>query len=290
MRLLRLTLLSCAALACCAATAAAQPGPAVARLVFPVVGGSSYGNDWGDARGTGSHEGIDIMAARRAPAVAAEGGTVEFWTTSANAGCMLYLHGDSGTDYWYIHLNNDLGEGNDNRGRCVPGVSYAAGLADGARVEAGELVGYVGDSGDANGISPHLHFEVHPDGGAPVNPYRHLRRAQQLLFPARAGATFTLSLSGTVLEVGAGKLELRVDGLRVWPWRTTVPELDRTLVVKLGAGALVRAARVGGSTVSRGADGLTGREVVILTAPAPASLAAQRGDDGALTAASVAVA
>ena len=52
--------------------------------------------------------------------LAAEAGTVEFHTTSARAGCMLYLNGKSGTQYLYVHLNNDLTDGNDNQGRCAP--------------------------------------------------------------------------------------------------------------------------------------------------------------------------
>ena len=136
-------------------------------LVFPVLGEATYIDDFGDARGQGAHEGNDIMAPRRALALAAEAGTVKFHTTSSRAGCMLYLNGESGTEYLYIHLNNDLTSGNDNQGTCVPGVAYAKGLKSGAKVLAGEPIGYVGDSGDADGIHPHLHFEVHPNGGAP---------------------------------------------------------------------------------------------------------------------------
>ena len=65
-----------------------------------------------------------------------------------------------------------------------------AGDSDGAQVAAGEPVGFVGDSGDANGMHPHLHFEVHPERGAATDPFRYLNRAQHLLFrsgsPARA--------------------------------------------------------------------------------------------------------
>ena len=109
-------------------------------LVFPVLGEATYTDDFGDARGQGRHEGNDIMAPRRALALAAEAGTVKFWTTSSRAGCMLYLEGESGTEYLYIHLNNDLTTANDNRGKCVPGVAYAKGLKSGAKVAAGEPI------------------------------------------------------------------------------------------------------------------------------------------------------
>ena len=65
------------------------------------------------------------MTTWRSPAVAAEDGTIKFWTTSARAGCMLYLYGASGTTYLYIHLNNDLTAKRDNKGKCVPGTAYA---------------------------------------------------------------------------------------------------------------------------------------------------------------------
>ena len=156
-----------------ASTAAAKGIP---QLIFPIVGQATYGDDYGDPRGQGRHDGNDIMSVRRAPAVAVEDGTVKFHTTSWRAGCMLYLDGASGTQYLYIHLNNDLTAANDNRGKCVPGVAYARGLKSDTRVTAGQTIGFVGDSGDADGIEPHLHFEVHPGGGASVNPYGHSHR------------------------------------------------------------------------------------------------------------------
>ena len=157
------------------------------------------------------------MAPRRALALAAEAGTVKFHTTSSRAGCMLYLDGESGTEYLYIHLNNDLTSGNDNQGKCVPGVAYAKGLKSGAKVLAGEPIAYVGDSGDADGIHPHLHFEVHPDGGAAVSPFPYLRKAKRLLFAARPGTTFTLALTGTVVTAAGQDLQLSLDQVRSWP-------------------------------------------------------------------------
>ena len=106
---------------------------------------------------------------KKSPVVAVEDGKIKFWTTSARAGCMLYLYGASGTTYLYIHLNNDVTMANDNRGKCVAGGSYWPGLKDGAKVVAGQAIGFVGDSGDADG-TPHLHFEVHPHDGAADEP------------------------------------------------------------------------------------------------------------------------
>ncbi len=130
--------------------------------------------------------------------MAAESGKIKFWTTSAPAGCMLYLYGASGTTYLYIHLNNDLTRGNDNRGKCVPGGSYWPGLKDGAEGRRRQPIGFVGDSGDADG-TPHLHFEVHPNDGGPVNPYPYLNRATRVLFTAPPGSAVTLSLKGSVI-------------------------------------------------------------------------------------------
>jgi hypothetical protein len=217
MRLPRTTariLLPAAALALVASAGVHKSRAAVAsstppaRIVFPVVGKTTFSDDFGDPRPQGPHQGNDVLAARHTPVVAAEAGTVQLWTQSASAGCMLYLHGRSGTTYLYIHLNNDLGAGNDNQGRCKDGVAYAPGLRDGQKVAAGALLGFVGDSGDANGAHPHLHFELHPGGGRAVSPYRWLEHARHLLYP---GATtphpvtpFALKLTGTVLAVSTG--------------------------------------------------------------------------------------
>ena len=198
-----------------AASAAAAPDKGVPRLIFPVVGAVEYSDDFGDPRAGGTHEGNDILAARHAPAVAVEAGTVKFWTTSAQAGCMLYLYGASGTTYLYIHLNNDLTSHNDNRGSCIAGTSYAPGLKSGAHVAAGQLVGYVGDSGDANGIHPHLHFEVHPGDGAAVSPYPYLKKARPLLFYAKKGTTVSVNLTGTVVSSLDGFLKVKASEVQI---------------------------------------------------------------------------
>jgi hypothetical protein len=184
-------------------------------MVFPVVGPAKLYNDFGAPRGSGAHQGNDITAPKRALVVAVEAGTVKFHTTSWRAGCMLYLYGKSGTTYLYVHLNNDLTQKNDNRGKCVPGVAYAKGLKSGDAVVAGQPVAYLGDSGDADGIVSHLHFEMHPGDKGAVDPYRHLRRAKRLLFAAPPRSIVSLALKGTFVSLVPDKLQVKVNSLRV---------------------------------------------------------------------------
>ena len=279
-------LLSAVLLGLAGTVSAAPPKPgAVPALIFPVAAATTYQDDFGQARAGGPHQGNDLLAARKAPAVAAESGTVQFWTTSATAGCMLYLHGDSGTTYLYIHLNNDLTARNDNRGKCVPGVAYARGLKNGTRVKAGQLVGYVGDSGDADGAHPHLHFEVHPGGGAAVDPYSYLQAAQHLLFYAKVGTPFALALSGTVVAATETTLKLQVSLLQAFPMSVTLKTLAQPLTLTVPATAVVQ--QKSATPPARLLAAYAGEPVLAWTQPAPATLKAQLGADGALTAALV---
>jgi len=274
-----------------AGAASASGSAKVPTLVFPVLGATTYTDDFGDPRGQGAHEGNDIMAPKRALALAAEAGTVKFWTTSARAGCMLYLEGESGTEYLYVHLNNDLTLENDNQGQCVPGVAYAQGLQDGAKVLAGEPIGFVGDSGDANGIQAHLHFEVHPNGGGAVSPYPHLRKARQLLFAARAGTTFTLALTGTLLAAAGQDVSLDLEQVRSWPGGRRIKQAGVKVAVSIPETASIEG--VTGAPEVAGFSALElltkGLPVTIWTAPAKVTLAAQSGARGTLSASRVVV-
>ncbi|HEY7018803.1 MAG TPA: M23 family metallopeptidase [Gaiellaceae bacterium] len=264
------------------AGAAAPPN----KIVFPVLGTATYTDDFGEARAGGRHQGIDIVAVKRSLALAAEAGKVEFWTKSATAGCMLYLHGQSGTDYDYIHLNNDLTPKNDNRGKCVAGTAYFKGLKNGAKVVAGQPVGYVGDSGDANGIHPHLHFELHPNRKAAVDPYAWLQRATHLLFSARRGSPFTLELLGSVAAVTEDSVQLSVTTVNAWPMRQKQTKLKRRLLVSVPTTATVQfVPRLGDPGTPTDLTSLKPKEQVdIWTTPAPTTLRAQRGDDLVLSA------
>jgi hypothetical protein len=256
------------------------------KIVFPVLGPVNYHDDFGEPRAGGAHQGIDIMAPKRSIALAAEAGKIEFWTRSASAGCMLYLHGQSGTDYYYIHLNNDRTLHNDNRGRCVAGTSYAKGLKNGAKIAAGQVIGFVGDSGDADGAHPHLHFELHPGRKGAVDAYPWLQRASRLLFAAPRGMPFTLDLRGTVVAVTDEDLQMRLTAVSAWPMRQRQSKLKRRVLLTVPAEATVqRVPKVGapGTEVAL-SSAKPGQQVDVWTATAPTTLRAQRGDDSVLTA------
>jgi murein DD-endopeptidase MepM/ murein hydrolase activator NlpD len=127
---------------------------------FPVLMGKHrYTNDWGAARqNTGAHEGNDVFAPAGTPVLAVTDGTLQRVGTARVPGNRLYLHTARGDYYFYGHLS-----------------SFEAGARSGKRVKAGEVLGYVGSTGDAEPTPPHVHFEIHPGGGPPVNPYPFLR-------------------------------------------------------------------------------------------------------------------
>jgi peptidase M23-like protein len=257
--------------------------PVGKTIVFPVIGPARLTQSFGDPRGQGSHQGEDIMSVRRAVAVASEAGKVRFYSGSSRAGCMLYLYADSGTKYLYIHLNNDLTNGNDNRGRCVPGTAFAVGLKDGQRVLAGQPIGFVGDSGDANGVEPHLHYEIHPGGGAAADPYPYLRASKRLLFYAPPGSIYSLQLAGRVLAVGTETLRVKLSVLRT-SFGMTIKQLARPLTVTVPVGSLVERGRGTALRPASLGSAKAGEAVSVWTEPAQATAEAQAGKDGALSA------
>jgi hypothetical protein len=283
-----------------AGTAAAKPDPPARhritkpppptvngkQIVFPVLGRSQLTLSFGDPRAQGAHQGEDIMADRWTPALAAEAGRVRFHTTSGRAGCMLYLYGRSGTKYLYVHLNNDLTQRNDNRGNCVPGTAYWKGLRDGMQVEAGQPIGFVGDSGDANGVSPHLHFEVHPPGKHAVDPIPYLRNAKRLLFYAPSGTIVALAMTGKVLSVGAERLRVRVGTLRGSPMGVVLRRLAFPVTITVPTSAIVERSGSAGAaaTLVQLASAKPGETVVVWTEAAPATAEALVGKAGALSA------
>ena len=260
---------------------APKPQP-TKQLIFPVLGTAEFSDDFGAPRSQGSHEGNDILAPRRALALAAEAGKVRFEAGSTRGGCMLYLDGRSGTTYVYIHLNNDLTAGNDNRGGCKMGVAFPRGLKSGARVAAGQPVGFVGDSGDANGIQPHLHFEVRLRGSRAVNPYPRLLAARRLLFYAPPGSTYTLNLSAKVVSATPTSLRVRVHTLRLSPTGLVLRRLSRLVTLTVPDYATIERGTTGQAATLASAK--RGDNVAIWTEAAAVTQAAQFGKAGWISA------
>jgi len=145
-----------------------------ASMYFPVVGDNYYSDTFGAPRSGGrTHHGVDIMADKMVPVVAVADGTVG-WIHNEQGGdcCAMALKHDDGWESWYIHLNNDTPGTDDGLG-----YGFAPGIEAGVHVFAGQLIGWVGDSGNAEWTGSHLHFEVHEPGGVVVNPTPHVDAA-----------------------------------------------------------------------------------------------------------------
>ncbi|MBI5156843.1 MAG: peptidoglycan-binding protein [Acidimicrobiia bacterium] len=149
-------------------------------LTFPVNGPATFTDSFYSARSGGHHHAQDLMSPKMVPVVAAASATVRYVNFSRNPNdlrpdrcCSLVLDHDDGWASWYIHLNNDAPGTDDGRGWGI-----APGILPGVHVEAGQLIGWVGDSGNAEATSPHLHFELYDTEGVLVNPFAALRAAQ----------------------------------------------------------------------------------------------------------------
>ncbi len=137
-------------------------------LTIPVrgVAAGALVRSFDQARGDRRHEALDIMAPAGTPVVAVEDGTVAKLFTSEAGGLTIYQFDPSRVvAYYYAHLD-----------------AYAQGLTEGATVRRGEVIGYVGSTGNADAQAPHLHFavfELGPDRrwweGTPIDPYEVIR-------------------------------------------------------------------------------------------------------------------
>ena len=113
-----------------------------------------FRNDWGNPRSGGrTHKGNDIFGARGKDVYAVTSGSLRT-RTGGLGGIALWLYGNDGNAYYFAHLDG-----------------WAPGIQTGTRVNQGQVIGYVGNTGNAVGGAHHTHFQLHPGGGAPVNPY-----------------------------------------------------------------------------------------------------------------------
>ena len=240
MRILTLIITSLALLAPASALGAPEPP----FTLFPVVGGAHYTDDFGDGRAGGSHEGNDLLAPCGTPVIAVVPGTVTLdW--GSRSGWMVTLKGKS-TWYRYIHMD----------GRDGAKSAMAKGLKNGSRVKAGQIISYVGDTGDASGGPCHLHFELHR-GASVSSPYAYLRNATIVqLDPANPASANTatpqvsLTIKGVVAWTatigGEGRIIIRPTGIS----SSDGTKLSRAGTIALRASPTLFPAAVVGRTVT----------------------------------------
>ncbi|MCB1247107.1 MAG: M23 family metallopeptidase [Acidimicrobiia bacterium] len=170
------------------------------KLVFPIVGPTYFHSSFGGCRDncTREHHGNDLMTWKwkGLPVVAATDGVVTHVTyDEGNGGCSVWIQDRHRWSTRYLHLNNDIPGTDDTGFGCVPVNVYV-----GAEVKAGQVIGYVGDSGNAEHTPPHVHFELRMPNGHPVDPYRSLKKAERInyeILPTNF-QTATLAITASV--------------------------------------------------------------------------------------------
>ena len=164
----------------------ANAGTVVVKpIVFPVDGPVTYTDTFGACRDgcTRRHEGQDLMGKKMLPLLAAVDGVVDRLTfaNTSTGGNSVTIKAADGWTYHYLHINNDT-PGTDD-GKATRAQAFPANIVPGASVRRGQLVGYLGDSGNAESTGSHLHFEIRQPPapgsyrGTAINPYESLRQA-----------------------------------------------------------------------------------------------------------------
>lgn len=178
---------------------------------FPLAGEAYWSDDWYQARFTPEfhlHKGTDIFAARGTPVRAPVDGRVEFASEGAG-GLVAYVTGADGTFYYMAHLDR-----------------FAPDVRSGQSVKQGRVIAFNGSSGNAEGSSPHVHFEIHPGGGEAVNPKPFIDRwvqeaisGLQKVIPAyQAGLPRPFTVAGLLRRLDTGSLggPTSSDGPQLW--------------------------------------------------------------------------
>ncbi|HMR55038.1 MAG TPA: M23 family metallopeptidase [Candidatus Doudnabacteria bacterium] len=157
----------------------------VRTIVFPVLGTSNYYDDFGNPRSGGRlHEGNDIFAPKMRALVAAVDGTVVSVNyPEATWGMAVTIRDSDGYTYHYLHMNNDTPGTDDGGGDGMN--AYGPDIQQGNRVVKGQLIGYIGDSGNAETTPPHLHFEIRQPDRTAISPFQSLQNATRISEPVK---------------------------------------------------------------------------------------------------------
>jgi murein DD-endopeptidase MepM/ murein hydrolase activator NlpD len=166
----------------------AHADTATRSICFPVVEPVEFSSSFGAPRSGHSHQGNDLMGDKGYHLVApADGVIVDLRGPGQGYGdYSIRMQDAEGWFYAFLHMNNDTWGTDD--GGAPPEMTFAPGLAPGSTVRAGQFLGYMGDSGNAEGSSPHLHFEIRQPAGdlwsaAAIDPYPSLMAAPRCADP-----------------------------------------------------------------------------------------------------------
>ncbi len=234
--------------------AASSDSSVVVPIIFPLENRVAWTDTFGAARSGGrTHAGNDLMAPKMTPILAVVDGKADWLNLTGKLSSYnnlpyynILLRGDDGNDYFYIHLNNDTPGTDDGLGGVQ--YAYAPGLTNGTRVHRGDVIGYVGDSGNAEDTGSHLHFEIHLGGyvaaaagqtrtPSAIDPYASLKAAPTLAEWVAAGKpplTTTTTTPGSTTTTTAPRPTTTTTAPRPTT-TTTAPRPTTTTTVSTGA-------------------------------------------------------
>ena len=220
-------------------------------IVFPIVGRTVSINGFGSCRDncTREHHGVDILTYgwKGLPVVASHDGVI---TEIRDDGewCNVEVTGPDGWHTRYVHMNNDTPGYDDRKYECIPD-----GLAHGSSVKAGQLLGYVGDSGNAEHTQPHIHFEIRMPSGLPVDPLASLKAARRIelrqvgsedpiettaqiaryAYPEGAPTVTVMSVDDYLTLMGGGYLPVDLQGPLLLSEWDNVPQTTQDAIIAL---------------------------------------------------------
>ncbi|MFH0915347.1 MAG: S-layer homology domain-containing protein [bacterium] len=231
--------------------AAVDPDAPVVPILFPLEDRVAWTDTFGAPRSGGrTHAGNDLMAPKMTPLLAVVDGKLDWLNLTGKLSSYnnlpyynILLRGDDGNDYFYIHLNNDTPGTDDGLGGVQ--YAYAPGLTNGTHVHRGDIIGYVGDSGNAEDTGSHLHFEIHLGGyvvagpgqtrtPSSIDPYASLKAAPTLAEWIAAGkppltTTATVPGSSTSTTMAPAPATTTTTAPKPTTTTTTAPTTTTTL-------------------------------------------------------------
>ena len=185
--------------------------------IFPIAAPASFVSSFADPRSGGrSHAGNDLFAERGAPLVAVDDGQIRSGRDPLG-GNILNLYATDGTRYYYAHLD-----------AFTDGTATLTDPPAPRMVRAGDVVGFLGSTGNAAATPPHVHFEIHPGNGPAIDPFPALQNAPRMNDPFVPPTPSRITPRNVLVTVGAVTL------LGFGAWALLYPNDAQGLVRRFG--------------------------------------------------------